>query len=251
MTAGLSYLMGKDATPPWCTSLMSRCRGGRAESMHKEGGHSVLRAAEDQRSDDKSVRALLKTYHERRPIALVIDDRYAQFPYDLASLGVTYAVLGFYMIVQAWGECHDSTCHLNGSLIEYFHPAEVQPDPSSGRNQDFSVPGSFNSPPLPAPYRAQSFSYTRGSQGVTTGRPRRRPPDRGNATGTARGWVPVDENAEAPDRRQNNTPRRSMKRLCASLAWLIWPQQSLEKTRRSLKSLLHQLQKSFFTGISR
>lgn len=78
-------------------------RGGRAESVHKEKGQSVLRGAEDQRSDDKSVRALLKTFRERRPLALVIDDRYAKFPYDLGSLGVTYAVLGFYMIVQAWG----------------------------------------------------------------------------------------------------------------------------------------------------
>ncbi|TEB38335.1 hypothetical protein FA13DRAFT_1621066 [Coprinellus micaceus] len=88
--------------------------GGKAESIHKERGQCVLRGAEDQRSDDKSVRALLKTYRDRRPIALVIDDRYAKFPYDLGSKGVTYAVLGFYMIVQAW--------------------AEVQPDPSSGRN---------------------------------------------------------------------------------------------------------------------
>lgn len=72
--------------------------------MHSEKGQLSLRPAEDQRSDDKSVRALLKTYREKRPIALVIDDRYGLFPFDLSALGVTYAVLGFYMIVEAWGE---------------------------------------------------------------------------------------------------------------------------------------------------
>ncbi|KAF6760318.1 hypothetical protein DFP72DRAFT_843792 [Ephemerocybe angulata] len=87
--------------------------GGRAESVHSEKGRLTVRPAEDQRSDDKSVRALLKTYRERRPIVLIIDDRYAKFPYDLASKGVTYAVLGFYMIVNAW--------------------AELQPDEKSGR----------------------------------------------------------------------------------------------------------------------
>lgn len=79
--------------------------------MHSEKGRLSLRPAEDQKSDDKSVRALLKTYQERRPIALVIDDRYALFPYDLSALGVTYAVLGFYMIVDAWGEIRLQSGH--------------------------------------------------------------------------------------------------------------------------------------------
>jgi len=72
--------------------------------MHQDHGRWTLRQAADQQSDDKSVRALLKTFKERRPIALVIDDRYPLFPYDMAFKDVTYAVLGFYMIVQAWGE---------------------------------------------------------------------------------------------------------------------------------------------------
>lgn len=72
--------------------------------MHSEKGKYTLKEAEDQQATDKSVRALMKTYKERRPIALVIDDRYPLFPLDLASKDVTYAVLGFYMIVHAWGE---------------------------------------------------------------------------------------------------------------------------------------------------
>jgi len=33
----------------------------------------------------------------------MVDDKYALFPYNLSSKGVTYAVLGFYSIVYAWG----------------------------------------------------------------------------------------------------------------------------------------------------
>lgn len=64
--------------------------------------------ASDQLSDDKSVRALLSNYRNRRPLVLLIDDKYALFPYDLASKGVTYAILGFYTIVCAWGTCFET-----------------------------------------------------------------------------------------------------------------------------------------------
>ena len=41
-----------------------------------------------------------------RPVALLIDDRYVLFPYDLSSKpDCTYVVLGFYHIAHAWGEC--------------------------------------------------------------------------------------------------------------------------------------------------
>ena len=50
-----------------------------------------------------SVRALLDNYRSGRPLVLMVDDKYALFPYDLASKGVTYTVLGFYSIVYAWG----------------------------------------------------------------------------------------------------------------------------------------------------
>lgn len=64
---------------------------------------------EDQKDSDKSVRALLKTWKDRLPIALLVDDKYALFPYDLASANYTYTVLGFYWISHAWGQslfCH-------------------------------------------------------------------------------------------------------------------------------------------------
>lgn len=59
--------------------------------------------ASDQQADDKSVRALLDNYWSGRPLVLLMDDKYARFPYDLSSKGVAYAVLGFYSIVYAWG----------------------------------------------------------------------------------------------------------------------------------------------------
>ena len=36
-------------------------------------------------------------------MALLIDDKYALFPFDLASKGCAYAVLGWYYIAHAWG----------------------------------------------------------------------------------------------------------------------------------------------------
>lgn len=59
--------------------------------------------ASDQLAADKSVRALLNNYLHNRPLALLIDDKYALFPYDLGSKNVAYAVLGFYTIAYAWG----------------------------------------------------------------------------------------------------------------------------------------------------
>lgn len=54
-------------------------------------------------AQDKSVRALLANYKDRRPLVLVIDDRYKLFPYNLANSGYTYVVLGFYVITNVWG----------------------------------------------------------------------------------------------------------------------------------------------------
>ena len=79
--------------------------GGKAESLRNQNGVATLHEASDQHHGDKSVRALLSTYLMKRPVALIIDDRYALFPYDLTSKkDCTYAVLGFYHIAHAWGE---------------------------------------------------------------------------------------------------------------------------------------------------
>jgi len=80
--------------------------GGKAQSMHTHHRQTVAQEAEDQLAKDKSVQALLSNFRSRRPLVLLIDDKYALFPYDLGSKGVTYAVLGFYTIVHAWGKKH-------------------------------------------------------------------------------------------------------------------------------------------------
>lgn len=59
--------------------------------------------AEDQLAQDKSVRALLRNYMEKRPLVLLADDRYKLFPYNLAASDCMYVVLGFYYITHAWG----------------------------------------------------------------------------------------------------------------------------------------------------
>ncbi|KAG6897515.1 hypothetical protein C0992_000741 [Termitomyces sp. T32_za158] len=83
--------------PQWIYS------GGKAESAHRLQGRSITHAADDQLAQDKSIRALLTNYRESRPLVLLIDDKYALFPYDLRSKAITYAVLGFYTISHAWG----------------------------------------------------------------------------------------------------------------------------------------------------
>lgn len=87
------------------TAVQRTVSGGKAESVHTKAGQHTVREADDQHEEDKSVRALLRTYQMKRPLVLIIDDRYALFPYDLATKGYTYVVLGFYHIAHAWGEC--------------------------------------------------------------------------------------------------------------------------------------------------
>ncbi len=78
-------------------------RGGRAESLHTTKGQSASHPASDQLAQDKSIRALLNNYKNKRPLALLIDDKYILFPYDLGSKDITYAVLGFYTVEHVWG----------------------------------------------------------------------------------------------------------------------------------------------------
>lgn len=66
-------------------------------------GETKLKLADDQKAEDKSVRALLTNYNKQIPLVLIIDDKYALFPYDLGAKDITYAVLGVYTITHAWG----------------------------------------------------------------------------------------------------------------------------------------------------
>ncbi|KAI0665933.1 hypothetical protein C8Q78DRAFT_985535 [Trametes maxima] len=107
--------------------------GGKAESIHSKKGQHEVHEADDQREEDKSVRALLRTYQMKRPLALIIDDRYALFPYDLAAKGYTYVVLGFYHIAHAWGKYPGSPAsNGRGFVVRYkfaFEWCEKQPEP--------------------------------------------------------------------------------------------------------------------------
>ncbi|KIK67152.1 hypothetical protein GYMLUDRAFT_257086 [Collybiopsis luxurians FD-317 M1] len=78
--------------------------GGKAESLQQLEGQIKMKAADDQRAEDKSVRALLFNYVQQIPLALLIDDRYALFPFDLGGKNIAYAVLGFYQITSAVSE---------------------------------------------------------------------------------------------------------------------------------------------------
>ncbi|KAL5485244.1 hypothetical protein ACEPAI_7886 [Sanghuangporus weigelae] len=66
------------------------------------GGGKSLGGSEGQRDHDASVRALLYNYRVGHPLVLLIDDKYAPFPFDLEKK--MYVVLGLYWIVNAWAE---------------------------------------------------------------------------------------------------------------------------------------------------
>ncbi|KAK6996677.1 2OG-FeII-Oxy-2 domain-containing protein [Favolaschia claudopus] len=106
--------------------------GGKAESARKDGPTVISKAAEDQRADDSSVRALLENYRRAQPLVLLIDDKYSSFPFDLSSRGVYMAVLGFYRIIHAWAEYQPSTSNANGRVVRWkfaFQWCEGQDEP--------------------------------------------------------------------------------------------------------------------------
>ncbi|EAU91450.2 hypothetical protein CC1G_01939 [Coprinopsis cinerea okayama7 len=121
--------------------------GGKAESTHMEKGKATVKAAGDQEATDKSVRALLRTYEEKRPLALVIDDRYSWFPFDLTSMGIAYTVLGFYMIVDAWAEYEEKVETEQGRVVRFkfaFQWCEGQGDPWWIREATEPIPSRFD-----------------------------------------------------------------------------------------------------------
>ncbi|KAJ7231418.1 hypothetical protein B0H12DRAFT_210099 [Mycena haematopus] len=106
--------------------------GGKAETTRKERGQVISKAAEDQRAEDSSVRALLDNYRYGQPLVLLIDDKYGPFPFDLGSQGIYMAVLGFYRIIHAWAEYQPSTSNTNGRVVRFkfaFQWCEGQGEP--------------------------------------------------------------------------------------------------------------------------
>ncbi|KAF9227346.1 hypothetical protein BS17DRAFT_775348 [Gyrodon lividus] len=106
--------------------------GGKSEStLESRIRPRRHQAAQDQEASDKSVRALLKTYKECRPLVLLADDKYALFPYDLAASKYTYVVLGMYWISRAWAECQPTSDGLK-RIVRWkfaFQWCEGQADP--------------------------------------------------------------------------------------------------------------------------
>ncbi|KAF9452750.1 hypothetical protein P691DRAFT_756135 [Macrolepiota fuliginosa MF-IS2] len=118
--------------------------GGKAQSVHTRQGQHITQEADDQLAQDKSVRSLLENYRSRRPIVLLIDDKYILFPYDLGVMDITYAVLGFYTIVHAWAE-YQPAGNERGRVVRYkfaFQWCESQGDPWWLKFNASNVPGS-------------------------------------------------------------------------------------------------------------
>ncbi|KAJ7760653.1 hypothetical protein DFH07DRAFT_816306 [Mycena maculata] len=93
--------------------------GGKAETSRTQKGEVTTKAAEDQRAQDLSVRALLENYRRNQPLVLLIDDKYRPFPFDLGSRDVYMTVLGFYKIIHAWAEYQPSRSNTSGRVVRY------------------------------------------------------------------------------------------------------------------------------------
>ncbi|KAJ6468227.1 hypothetical protein C8R45DRAFT_837821, partial [Mycena sanguinolenta] len=95
--------------------------GGKAESVRKDRGQVISKAAEDQREGDSSVRALLENYRYGQPLVLLIDDKYGPFPFDLGSQGIYMAVLGwiFLNFPSFSAEYQPSTTNASGQVVRY------------------------------------------------------------------------------------------------------------------------------------
>ncbi|RPD54737.1 hypothetical protein L226DRAFT_612942 [Lentinus tigrinus ALCF2SS1-7] len=142
--------------------------GGKAESLHSNKGKLKLQEASDQREGDKSVRALLQTFRLKKEIALLIDDRYALFPYDLsARKNCMYVVLGFYHIVHAWAERQPEN-NAKGFVVRWkfaFEWCEQQPAPWWIQPSDASCIPEPDQPEKPvAPLEAQCSSCKASSR---------------------------------------------------------------------------------------
>ncbi|KAK0495928.1 hypothetical protein EDD18DRAFT_1074824 [Armillaria luteobubalina] len=92
--------------------------GGKAESISHSKGRHEKQAASDQNAQDFSVRALLNSFHNNTPVALLIDDKYVHFPFSLGARDITYAVLGFYKITHFWSELQPAN-NDRGRVVRY------------------------------------------------------------------------------------------------------------------------------------
>ncbi|EST09888.2 Alpha-ketoglutarate-dependent dioxygenase AlkB-like protein [Kalmanozyma brasiliensis GHG001] len=97
----------------WPSRRDAWAHGGRVIVSHGGGKSEVEDASpdslaapkaslkQDQSSSDNTIRALLHSSRHRLPIVLIAADSYALLPFKLAC---SYAVLGWYLITDGWGE---------------------------------------------------------------------------------------------------------------------------------------------------
>ncbi|KAJ3749020.1 hypothetical protein DFH05DRAFT_629970 [Lentinula detonsa] len=135
-----------------CGKLIISHGGGKAESLQQSKGQMKLRLADDQKAEDKSVRALLTNYRQQIPLVLLVDDRYALFPYNLGGKNITYAVLGVYTITHAWAEYEITKSGEKHVRFKFsFQWCEEQGQPWWHATQGKSLEGRVNHMPVPLP----------------------------------------------------------------------------------------------------
>lgn len=94
-----------------------------------EGEGDNYRLKEDQRRDNVRVRALINCHRTKSPVALLAGQNYAHFPY-LQTIGVRYAVLGYYFVRDVWVEAEagkDENCFTRFKFLFEWAPSQGVP----------------------------------------------------------------------------------------------------------------------------
>ncbi|KIJ49566.1 hypothetical protein M422DRAFT_225410 [Sphaerobolus stellatus SS14] len=110
--------------------------GGGHSAMDKETGQVTL--SEDQSPGSPSCSALLASWKGKTPIALIVGNGYALFPYNMPE-NCSYIGLGFYLIAHAWEEPEETKASPRGHFVRWkflFQWVERQGNPWWWTNED-------------------------------------------------------------------------------------------------------------------
>ncbi|RUP52039.1 hypothetical protein BC936DRAFT_142775 [Jimgerdemannia flammicorona] len=93
--------------------------GGRSASSSsaalKRQKVAKYRLSSSQNSSDLSISALLNSYHEKKPVVVIVGSRYKKTTFEIPH---RYCVLGWYGITHAWAEIEEQEIDNDGDLTD-------------------------------------------------------------------------------------------------------------------------------------
>ncbi|RUS14791.1 hypothetical protein BC937DRAFT_93332 [Endogone sp. FLAS-F59071] len=123
--------------------------GGRSTSSKKQKT-SHYRLSSSQNSSDTSISALLNSYHDMKPIVVIIGSRYKKATFEIPH---RYCVLGWYGITHAWAEIEEQSDNDDEELTD--EEELVNGNTQSGKKS--KQESSMRQKPAPYPPRAYAM----------------------------------------------------------------------------------------------